>query len=96
MVVRRDTLTGGAWQCVGVSSLARRIFCPLILLALILLSTPPGVWAQAAGSGQESPEPAPEETGDAEYDHESALRARAVRVRTAIDVDGRLDEPVWA
>ena len=96
MVVRRDTLTGGAWQCVGVSSLARRIFCSLILLALILLSTPPGVWAQAAGSGQGSPEPAPEETGDAEYDHESAPRARAVRVRTAIDVDGRLDEPVWA
>ena len=47
-------------------------------------------------SGQGSTEPAQEETVDAEYDHESAPRARAVRVRASIDVDGRLDEPVWA
>ena len=96
MVVRRDTLTEVTCRSVGVSSFARRVFVGLNLLALILLSAPLGVWAQAPGSGQESPEPAPEETVDAEYDHESAPRARAVRVRTSFDVDGRLDEPVWA
>ena len=68
----------------------------VLLLALILLSTPPGLRAQAPGSGQGSPEPAQEETADAEYGHESAARARAVRAQTEIDLDGRLDEPVWA
>ena len=96
MVVRRDTLTEVACPCVGPSSLALPVFHGLILLALILLSTPLGVWAQVPEAGQESTEPAPEETVDAEYDHDSAARVRAVRVRTSIDVDGRLDEPVWA
>ena len=101
MVVRPDTSTGDtlaevACRTVGVSSFPLRIFLGLILLGLILLSTPLGTWAQGPGSGQGSAEAAPEETVDAEYDHESAARARAVRVRTSIEVDGRLDEPVWA
>ena len=94
MVVRRDPLTEVTCQCVGASWFARRVFVGL--LGLILLSTPLSLQAQAPGSGQESPEPAQEETVDAEYDHDSAARARAVRVRTSINVDGRLDEPVWA
>ena len=101
MVVRPDTSTGDTrtevrCRSVGVSSLARRIFLGLILLGLILLSIPLGTRAQTPGSDQGSAEAAPEETVDAEYDHESAARARAVRVRTSIEVDGRLDEPVWA
>jgi hypothetical protein len=65
------------------------------LLALIFLSTPLGLRAQV-GSGQGNTEPVQEATVDTEYDHESAVRARAVRARTAIDVDGGLDESVWA
>lgn len=68
-----------------------------LTLALILLSTPVGLRAQIVESGQGNTEPVQEETvaTETEYDHDSAVRARAVRVRTAIDVDGRLDEPVW-
>ena len=88
MVVRRNALT-------------EVLLLGLILLGLILLSTPPGLQAQVTGSAQGGTEPAQDETVDAEavdteYDHEFAARARAVRTRTSIDVDGRLDEPVWA
>ena len=67
-----------------------------LTLAVILLSTPVGLRAQAVESDQGSTEPIRKETVDADYDHDLAIRARAVRLRTAIDVDGRLDEPVWA
>ena len=96
MVADRHTLPEVPGQGVGWSSLARPFFIGLITLALILLSTPPGLQAQQRGSDQGSTEPAQEQTVDAEYDHEFAARARAVRTQTSIDVDGRLDEPVWA
>ena len=88
MVVRRNALT-------------EVLLLGLILLGPILLSTPPGLHAQVTGSAQRGTEPAQDETVDAEavdaeYDHEFAARARAVRTRTSIGVDGRLDEPVWA
>ena len=88
MVVRRNALT-------------EVLLLGLILLGPILLSTPPGLKAQVTGSAQGGTEPAQDETVDAEavdaeYDHEFAARARAVRTRTSIGVDGRLDEPVWA
>ena len=67
-----------------------------LTLALILFSTPGGLGAQIVESGQGNTEPTREETVATEYDHDSAVRARAVRAQTAIDVDGRLDEPVWA
>jgi hypothetical protein len=60
-------------------------------LALILLSTPLGLHAQ-----QGNPEATQEQTAQTEYDHDSAVRARAVRARTGIDVDGRFDEQVWS
>ena len=88
MVVRRNALT-------------EVLLLGLILLGPILLSTPPGLKAQVTGSAQGGTEPAQDETVDAEavdaeYDHEFAARARAVRTQTSIGVDGRLDEPVWA
>jgi len=83
MVVRSDALT-------------EILLLGLILFGPILLSTPPGLQAQQRGSAQGSTEPAQDASVDAEYDHEFAARARAVRTRTSIDVDGRLDEPVWA
>ena len=88
MVVRRNALT-------------EVLLLGLILLGPILLSTPPGLHAQVTGSAQGGTEPAQDEavdaeTVDAEYSHEFAARARAVRTRTSIGVDGRLDEPVWA
>ncbi len=67
----------------------------VLLLALVLLSTPLGAGAQAPGPGQGSTKLTPQERIDADYDHDSAPRARAVRAQIAIDVDGRLDEPVW-
>ena len=66
-----------------------------LTLTLILLSTPLGLRAQAE-AGQGNPEATEVQTADTEYDHDSAVRARAVRARTGIDVDGRFDEPVWA
>ena len=83
MVVRRDART-------------EVLLLGLLLLGPILLSTPTGLQAQQRGPAQGSTEPAQEETVDAEYDHEFAARARAVRTQTSINVDGRLDEPVWA
>ncbi len=88
MVVRRDALT-------EVLLLGLILLGP-ILLALILLSIPTGLQAQQRGSAQGNIEPAQDETVDAAYNHEFAPRARAVRTQTSIDVDGRLDEPVWA
>ena len=96
MVVRRERPTQVPGRCFGVSSFARRVFLGLNLLGLILLSTRMDLRAQAPGSAQGSTEPAQDETVDADYDHELAARARAVRTQTSIDVDGRLDEPVWA
>jgi hypothetical protein len=64
-------------------------------LALILLCTPLGLRAQAEAE-QGNPEVTQEQTADTEYDHDESVRARAVRARTGIDVDGRFDEPVWA
>ena len=96
MIVRGDTNTEVPGRSVGVSSFPVRLFLGLILLGTILPSTPLGLQAQDVESDQGSTEPAQEETVDADYDHESAARARAARVRTSIDVDGRLDEPVWA
>ena len=93
MIVRRDALAEITGRCLDLSSLAHRLL--LILLGPILLSSPEGLRAQGVGGNQGGPEPAPEETVNAEYDHDSAARARAVRAQTAIDVDGRLDEPVW-
>ena len=93
MVVRRNALTEVL--------LLGLILLGLILLGPILLSTPPGLHAQVTGSAQGGTVPGQDEavdaeTVDAEYDHEFAARARAVRTQTSIDVDGRLDEPVWA
>jgi len=90
MIVRRDALAEVAGRCLGLSSLARR------LLIILLATSPEGLRAQGVGGNQGGPEPAPEEMVTAEYDHDSAARARAVRAQTVIDVDGRLDEPVWA
>jgi hypothetical protein len=89
MVVRRDKLA--ARLCLRV----RILFSTLpLFLALVLLSTPFGLRAQVAGQGNN--EPTREDIADAVYNHEAAVRARAVRAQTAIDVDGRFDEPVWA
>ena len=104
MIVRPDTSPGDTraevpHRTVGVSSVPLRGFLGLILLILpgpILLSTPMGLQAQAPGRGQGNAEPAPGETVATVYDHDSAPRARAARARSEIDVDGRLDEPVWA
>ncbi len=79
----------------------RKALTKVLLLGPILLSTPPGLHAQVTGSAQGGTAPAQDEvvdaeTVDAEYDHEFAARARAVRTQTSIDLDGRLDEPVWA
>ncbi len=68
----------------------------LALVGLPLVVNPPHLRAQAVGAGQGGTEPAQEVTLNTDYDHESAPRARAVRAQTSIDVDGRLDEPVWA
>ncbi len=102
MIVRPDTSIGDVraevpCRTVGASSFPLRVFLGLVLLippGPILLSTPMGLQAQAPG--QENAEPAPEETVATVYDHDTAARARAVRARSEIDVDGRLDEPVWA
>ena len=80
------------WQ----ASFTSRLFLALFLVGLTLIANPLGLHAQEVEAGQGSTEPAQEVTIDADYDHESAPRARAVRVQTSIDVDGRLDEPVWA
>ncbi len=81
----------------GAPTFARQVLTGLILLGLILVSDPLGLRAQRGPTNdQGNAEPAPEETVDTEYDHDAAPRARAVRVRTSINVDGRLDEPVWA
>ena len=98
MVVPRDTSTGDTraevrCRSVGVIWFPVRVFHRLILLGLILLSTPMDLRAQ--GPRQGSTELTPQERIDADYDHDSAPRARAVRVRTRINIDGRLDEPVW-
>jgi hypothetical protein len=83
MVVRSDALT-------------EILLLGLILFGPILLSTPPGLQAQQRGSAQGSTDPAQDETVEADYNHEFAPRAQAVRTQTSINVDGRLDEPVWA
>ena len=78
------------WRLSG-SSLAR-----FVLLTSALLEVP-GVQAQVVQPGGRNPE-LPVRTEDfaqVDYDHELAPKARAVRTRTGIDLDGRLDEPVW-
>ena len=95
MIVRNDTPTEFPGRYIGVSSVARPVFVGPIVLALILLATPLGLRSQAVGSGQGDRVPTGEETVDTDYDHDSAVRAQAVRVQTAIDLDGRFDEPVW-
>ena len=82
MIARRDAL-------------AEVLLFGLFLFGSVLLSPPPGLQAQLPGSTPGSAEPArPQIVAD--YDHELAPRARAVRTQTSIDVDGRLDEAVWA
>tara|TARA_B100001123_G_scaffold139647_2_gene162270 strand:+ start:307 stop:3081 length:2775 start_codon:yes stop_codon:yes gene_type:complete len=66
-----------------------------IVVALVLLSTPLGLNAQT-GARQASPDTVQEGPDNNEYNHDEAPRARAVRSQTQIDVDGRLDEPIWA
>ncbi|MCH7892132.1 MAG: twin-arginine translocation signal domain-containing protein [Gemmatimonadetes bacterium] len=78
-----------------VAWFAPRVFLVLVLIGLTLLAHPRHLQAQAVGAGQGSVAPAQEVTTDADYDHESAPRVRAIRVQTSIDIDGRLDEPVW-
>ncbi len=77
------------WRLSG-SSLAR-----FVLLTSALLEVP-SVQAQVIQSGRD-PELSlgTEEFAQFNYDHELAPKARAVRTRTGIDLDGRLDEPVW-
>ncbi len=73
------------------------LFFPgLVLVGPILIANPQRLHAQAVEAGQGSAEPAQEVTVNADYDHDLAPRARAILVQTAIDVDGRLEEPVWA
>ena len=67
----------------------------LVLVGLPLVVNPLHLRAQAVGAGQGGTEPAQEVTLNTDYDHESAPRARAIRVGTSIDIDGRLDEAVW-
>jgi hypothetical protein len=77
------------------NALAKVLLLGLILFGSHLLSMPPGLRAQLPGSTPGSAEPArPQIVAD--YDHESAPRVRAIRTETSIDVDGRLDEAVWA
>ena len=68
----------------------------LVLVGLTLLASPLHLRAQAAGAGQGSTGAAQDATIDTDYDHDSAPKARAVRLQASIDVDGRLDEAVWA
>ena len=66
-----------------------------IVLTLVLLSTPLGLNAQA-GARQGNPDAVQERPASTEYNHDEAPRARAVRSQTEINVDGRLDEAIWA
>ncbi|MED5562953.1 MAG: carbohydrate binding family 9 domain-containing protein, partial [Gemmatimonadota bacterium] len=82
-----DTLTHLSRRFVGASPFPQRVFVGLSLLGLTLIAAPPDIRAQAGGAGQGGT--------NAEYNHDLAPRARAVRTQAAIDVDGRLDEAVW-
>jgi hypothetical protein len=93
MIVRGDTLTKVPSRCIGVLSVAQPVFRGPVVLTLVLLSTPLGLRAQVIEQGSSAP--TLEQTIDTDYDHGSAVRARAVRVQGAIDLDGRFDEPVW-
>ena len=85
-----------AGRCFGVASFALRVFLVFVLIGLTPLANPLHLRAQAVGAGQgSSTEPPQEAPIDADYDHESVPRVRALRVQTSIDIDGRLDEPVW-
>ena len=70
--------------------------CGSLLLTCALLLVP-GIQAQVVQPGDANPE-AParaEDSAGARYDHELAPTAHAVLTQTEIDLDGRLDEPVW-
>ena len=67
------------------------------LLGLVLLLPPLTVQAQLVGPREESAQSTARTEGavEADYNHDLGPRARAVRTQTQIDLDGRLDEPVW-
>ncbi len=67
----------------------------VVLLGSLVIAAPQHLQAQRPGPGQGSGG-ARGQIVVADYDHELAPRARAVRTLTSIDVDGRLDEAVWA
>ena len=64
---------------------------------LVLLLPALSVQAQVVGPIEESARSAARTEGavETDYNHDLGPRARAVRTRTQIDLDGRLDEPVW-
>ncbi len=88
MDVRTDTRTNLPRRFLGTSSFPQRVCVRLSLLGLTLIGIPPGLQAQVGAASQGG--------SGADYNHELAPRARAVRTQTSIDVDGRLDEAVWA
>lgn len=87
------TLTEVPERCLESSSFALPAFLGLVLL-LVPLSVRTQVVDPREGRAQS---PAQSEgISQFAYDHELAPRVQAVRTNTAIDLNGRLDEAVWA
>ncbi len=75
-----------------------RCLSAYVLAVLLLPFGPRGIGAQVPRPTEGNPE-ARVQTNNAarfDYNHEGAPRARAVRVLTNVDLDGRLDEAVWS
>ena len=67
-------------------------------LGLVLLLVPLSVRAQVVDPREGRAQSPAQSEGISQfaYDHELAPRVQAVRTNTAIDLNGRLDEAVWA
>ena len=66
------------------------------ILAWIDAGAPRGAGEFTPPEFTQAPDPSPLNRDFGHYDHDLALRARAIRVNGSISVDGALGEPVWA
>ena len=91
VAVSSKTLTEVAERCLESSSFALPAFLVLLLLPL-------SVRAQVVDPREGRTQSAAQSEGISQfvYDHELAPRVQAVRTNIAIDLNGRLDEAVWA